>query len=399
MTQQVLSDIARIMPTDMKALWSLLESNARRLKARLGELFEVIQAARARGANGPTMLEFFRQSSTGAVQTGEKQAVATAVEDSEPLSIEELKSNRSQLWGDVALNSTLDGTSKARPISDQEMIPLYTFDFGAIKEELPQATEPPPKPAPKQDAAAVPVAEDEGFTLKTGRKRKASDADIQSASDAESASDVDMDGFPSADQAAESPDAEVQGEEGEAEEDTEATEATKKATKQAKKAIRKEYNRVLREVKALIKKGDTQAAEKLKEEGRKVLKAGMKSIRKSGGATAPSAAAAGGSPESSEPPQQASEEQEQERDEQQDEEDEEQPFDYGAASSVLHASKNNGGANNNASGGGRGGKRGKKRGGGRAAAFDPYAKKSGDAPAGARKMNYEKAGRTATFKK
>jgi exosome complex exonuclease RRP6 len=388
MTQQVLSDIARIMPTDMKALWSLLESNARRLKARLGELFEVIQAARARGANGPTMLEFFRQSSTGTVQTGDKQqAVATAVEDGEPLSIEELKSDRSQLWGDVALNSTLDGTSKARPISDQEMIPLYTFDFGAIKEELPQATEPPPKPAPKQDAGAAPVVEDQGFTLKTGRKRKASDADVEPASDAESASDIDMDGFPSADQAAESPDAEVQ-------EEAEDAEATKKATKQAKKVIRKEYNRVLREVKALIKKGDTQAAEKLKEEGRKTLKAGMRSIRKG---TVPSTAA--GSPESSEQPQQQQQASEEQGDEQEEEEDDEQPFDYGAASSVLHASKNNGGANNNASGGGRGGKGGKKRGGGRAAAFDPYAKKSGDAPAGARKMNYEKAGRTATFKK
>ncbi|KAK4032753.1 ribonuclease H-like domain-containing protein [Parachaetomium inaequale] len=391
MTQQVLSDIARIMPTDMKALWSLLESNARRLKARLGELFEVIQAARARGANGPTMLEFFRQSSTGTVQTGDKQVVATAVEDSEPLGIEELKSDRSQLWGDVALNSTLDGTSKARPISDQEMIPLYTFDFGAIKEELPQATEPPPKPAPKQDAAAAPAIEDQGFTLKTGRKRKANDADIESASDAESASDVDMDGSPSADQEAESPDAEVQGEdEGEAED----TEATKKATKQAKKAIRKEYNRSLREVKALIKKGDTQAAEKLREEGRKALKAGMRSIRKSAGtttatsatATTPSSAAAAGSPsgaESSE--QEASEERE-----------EDQPFDYSAASSVLHAPRNGGGANN--AGGGKGGK---KRGGrgGKVAVFDPYAKKSGDAPQGARKMNYEKAGRTATFKK
>jgi exosome complex exonuclease RRP6 len=73
---------------------------------------------------------------------------------------------------------------------------------------------------------------------------------------------------------------------------------------------------------------------------------------------------------------------------------EEEPFDYSKAEPVLRASRAGNGGNDSRGGrGGRGGRRGGK------PIFDPYAKKSGDAPQGARQFNYEKAGRTATFKK
>ncbi|KAK3290651.1 ribonuclease H-like domain-containing protein [Chaetomium fimeti] len=340
MTQQVLSNIARIVPTDPKALWSLLESNAQRLRTRLGELFEVIKEAKARGANGPTMLQFFRQSSSDKVQPplADKPAVAAAVEDAEPLGIEELKSDRSQLWGDVALNSAMDGTSKARPVDNQEMIPLYTVPLGALTQEPPKTTAPPPKPAAKQDAEPAPVPEEGGFTLRAGRKRKADDADTEpSPPKAESASDSEMDDqSPAAADEAEQPEAEAQSE-GEADAQTEKPDpkpAKQRKTRKAKKP-----------------KAQAKAKQTLTDDA------------------CPS--------ESTDPQQQPA--------------DDEQPFDYSAASSVLRAPR---GGHGNASGDGDGkrGRRGK-------AAFDPYAKKSGDAPQGARKMNYEKAGRTATFKK
>jgi exosome complex exonuclease RRP6 len=386
MTQQVLSDIARIMPTDMKALWSLLEANARGLKVRLGELFEVIQKARQKGANGPTMMEFFRQSSTGTLQTADKPVIAAVEEEVEPLNIEELKSDRSQLWGDVALNSRLDGSAKPPPMDDQELIPLYAFDFGAVKEELPEATEPPPKSAP---AEAAPPQENEGFTLRAGRKRKASDADIEPASEAEveaeveaeaeSESDVEMDEGPEAEQP-----------EAEAGEDSVAVE---KARKQARKDRQREKKRIKCEAKELTKNGDPDAAKALLDEYRRTQRAARRT-QKQGTTTTTTTqqdeqtSSAAASPSAADQTSPSDE---------QDEEQEEQPFDYAKASSVLHASKS---ANNNNTGGTRGGKGGKgKRGGGNKPAFDPYAKKSGDAPAGARKMNYERSGRTATFKK
>ena len=348
MTQQVLSNIARIMPTDPKALWSLLESNTGALKSRLGELFEVIKEAKAKGANGPTMLQFFRQSSSDRAQAllGDKPAVTAAVEDAEPLKIEELKSDRSQLWGDVALNSALDGTSKARPVDNQEMIPLYTVPFGTLDEKPPNTTAPAPKRAAKQDAEPTPVPEEGDFTLKKGRKRKASsDADAAppppppeaesasaSASDAETSNDSPA---AAADESEEQPDADARSESEEG-----------KAEPNKLPPTRRQSRRAARHAKAQAKKARSEGASPA-EEGE------------------------------AEPQQQQTDE---------------QPFDYSAASSVLRAPRG-GQGNGDGTGKGRGGRRGGK------AAFDPYAKKSGDAPQGARKMNYEKAGRTATFKK
>jgi exosome complex exonuclease RRP6 len=391
MTQQVLSDIARIMPTDMKALWSILESNARGLKVRLGELFEVIQKAREKGANGPTMMEFFRQSSTGTLQTADKPPVIAAVEEEvEPLNIEELKSDRSQLWGDVALNSRLDGSAKPPPMDDQELIPLYTFDFGAVKEELPEATKPPPKSAP---AEAAPPQENEGFTLRAGRKRKASDADMEPASEAE------VEAEPEAEAESESDVEMGEGPEAEAGEDSKAVE---KARKQARKDRQREKKQVKREAKELTKNGDPDAAKALLDDYRRTQRAARRAQKQGTTTTTtpqqdeqPSSAA---SPSAADQAPSAADQQAPPSDEQDEaEQEQEQPFDYAKASSVLHASKS---ANSNNTGGARGGKGGKgKRGGGNKPAFDPYAKKSGDAPGGARKMNYERSGRTATFKK
>ncbi|KAH6623601.1 ribonuclease H-like domain-containing protein [Chaetomium tenue] len=345
MTQQVLSNIARIMPTDMKALWSLLESNTGALKSRLGELFKVITEAKVQGANGPTMLQFFRQSSSDRAQAslGDKPAVAAAVQDTEPLEIEELKSDRSQLWGDVALNSALDGTSKARPVDKQEMIPLYTVLFD---ENQPTPSAPPPKSAAKQDAEPAPVPEEGDFTLKKGRKRKASDVDTavapppksESASASTSASDAETSNdspAAAADESEQQPDAEAQGEEPNNNKTT-----TLPTRRQSRRAAAKQA---------------------------KAAQAGKK--KKSPPAEA--------NPETESQPEQ---------------DDDEQPFDYSAASSVLRAPRGGHANGSGDGGGGRGGRRGK-------ASYDPYAKKSGDAPQGARKMNYEKAGRTATFKK
>lgn len=382
MAQQVLSDIARIMPTDMKALWSLLESNARGLKPRLNELFEVIQQARAKGASGPTMLEFFRQSYSGTVQTslGDKSVATAAVPDAEPLSIEELKSGRSQLWGSVALNSTRDGSVKARPIDAREMIPLYSFDFGAVKEELPEVAAPPPKPSRAEVSAPSAAPADEGFTLKGGRKRKASDAaDAEPASEAESvSSDVEMDDSPAA------AGADVEGDDD--------AEALKEAQKQAKKAARKEYKKAQREAQQLIKQGKAQAAQDLLDEAKRNRKAAKRAQKQEQQQNTPSANgsssnSSSGSPSGSTPAHTPSSDDVE--GEEEEEEVEEQPFDYAKASSVLHAPRAN-----PASQAGPKGKRGKK-----AVPFDPYAQKSGAAPQGARKLNYEKKGRTATFRK
>ena len=107
MTQQVLADIARVLPADQKALWSLLDSNARGLKVHLGELFDLIQAARARGLHGPKMVDVFRANSGEPAKAGVgiRQSHAVIEVGTDDLKIRDLRSKRSQLWGDLPLSS------------------------------------------------------------------------------------------------------------------------------------------------------------------------------------------------------------------------------------------------------------------------------------------------------
>ena len=126
MPNRVLSDIARILPPDQKALLSLLGTNtARATKASLGELSALVQEAKARGASGPTSIEFLRSDKISALTKASAShrhhnsfsASATAnqlktggaaavTKDLTPLpDITDLRSNFSQLWGSTALST------------------------------------------------------------------------------------------------------------------------------------------------------------------------------------------------------------------------------------------------------------------------------------------------------
>lgn len=363
MAQQVVSDIARIMPADKKALWSVLDSQARALKVHLDSLFDVIQEARAKGADGPTMMEFFRQlSGAAAEQTlhGDKVAETSVDAGGDHLSIQELKTEHSQLWGSMAPSSAWDGSAKAVALDEQVEIPLLYSDVSRNVFSVDKSEEAGTQNAAEQPTAPVPATVERGegnreFTLKkSGRKRKVSDVESEPELESEpqptgSESDVEMDEEVSA----ASPDAEAD---------------SKKAKKQARRARREERK------KAAAQEGQDQAQRDQQKQTRtqtkKERKAAAKAARQQ-----PKQQPAGSDASHNEQHEEGADEEVQ------------QPFDYTKAESVLHASRA-AGANGN----------GRNKNGGKAA-FDPYAKKSGDAPQGARKMNYEKAGRTATFKR
>ncbi|KAK4166577.1 exosome complex exonuclease rrp6 [Cladorrhinum sp. PSN259] len=316
MTQQMMLDIARIVPTDKKALWSLLDVNARQLKVHLDDLFDVIQKAKVKGTNGPSLIQYLRQGSGAVVE----EKIEPVVKPADTRSIDQLKSTFSQLWGDVPLSSTWDPSSKAPSMEGTVSIPLFSqFE---LTDDAP-AQERPVK-AEKAQPKAMPVEEDKGFTLKSGnRKRKASNVEEDAPTPA--SEDVEMEDAEesqSTSDAAMGSDSDAKKAEAEVDAYQEAREA-KNARKAAKKAAK------------LAKKQQEEAEEEVDEE-------------------------------------------------------EEEVFDYSKAESVLQTSGN---AKDAEKGGkGKKGKKGKK-------AFDPYAFKSGNAPAGARQMNFERAGRSATFKK
>jgi exosome complex exonuclease RRP6 len=367
MTQQVLSDIARIIPTDKKALWSLLDSQARGLKAHLDSLFDVIQEAKAKGANGPTMLQFFEQSSTAAAgQTplGDSSAKVRVQVDGEPLSIQELKSEHSQLWGSMALSSAWDGSIRTDTLDEQVEIPFpyseVTFSILGAEEEI----QPSQKVAEEPDAAATSAREEEPeFTLKGGRKRKAREAEFEPESEPESDPGQQQPPSSGGDDS-EPDDAEMGGTSAAASPSASEDKVSDEAHKKAKGKLTRE------ELEALRKQGKEAGREliRLKREERAAKKAAREQKRL-------------------EKQQKKQQKQQQQQASGASVEEGEQQFDYSKAQSVLHAPRD--------AGGGGGSANGTK---GRKAAFDPYTKKSGDAPQGARKMNYEKGGRTATFK-
>jgi exosome complex exonuclease RRP6 len=132
MSHNVLSDVAKILPTDQKALWSLLQNYARSLQPHHKELFRLIQQARAAGVNGPSLVDMLRSDNVGSVAAkvfGDRTADKAKSVGSEAHvipNIKELRSERSQLWGDMPMSSLWEeGPKKAGSETEKEEgIPL-----------------------------------------------------------------------------------------------------------------------------------------------------------------------------------------------------------------------------------------------------------------------------------
>jgi len=337
MSPAVVADLAQYMPTDKKALWALLGNHARNLKGHLDDLFDVIQLARASGLTGPTALQFLREARAANEGLIENQATPVVEADAAIPDASELRSKRSQLWGNMPMSTIWD--ESAKPVrSDEKEVIVFTYpqplhaQFGTPQEQLVAES-----PSGDRQAANEPeTLVDQEFTLKTGRKPKVDREELDSASDAEDM-DVDEEVKPTLDPGRSQPadaaefvtveDADGSLDSDESDEETAETRSmSKKERSKAKKREKKEAKKQARAEKEVAKKS------KQEEDGA---------------------------------------------------DEDEEAFDYSKAASVLHASKPNGGGRDS---------RGEK-------PFNPYSKKSGDAPKGARKLGHVKSGKTATFKK
>ncbi|PSR84370.1 ribonuclease H-like domain-containing protein [Coniella lustricola] len=341
MPPTVLMDISRLLPSDPKALWSLLGGKcAAIVPQKLDELFDLIVKAKETGVNGPSSTQFFRtgtlDNSMAAVaqrEFGQKEKVEP---DLPP--VQELRSQQSQLFGPIPVSSRWEQAAAPLQDANGQLIPLPWTSFvqeaavsAAHQEAEAKAlqkqraadmiplVDPAPAPAP---AKQEPIVEDNEFTLRQGRKRKldkVQPSDDSDDDDEEEEDDDDDEGGA----AVESQDMIMLNEDGE---DPAARKARKRAEKKARKVA-------VRAMKAEAKRGRGAARRK--------------------------AAAENG--------------------------DDEQPFDYSTAQSVLHAQRV--AANEVVV------PKGKK-------AFDPYAARmSAEGPKPARRMHGERPGKTATFRK
>ena len=201
MPPQVMLEIARILPTDPKALWSLLGSNScQKARQSVDVLFGVIAEARKAGVDGPSTTDYFRSlylgnRSVAAVAKRELGKEAKPELDLPP--VDTLRSTRSQLFGSVPVSSMWEETSSPTKAARTEQITLPWTHFvqDAVVAASQQEAEIKPQeqdadvilfeepknavPAPK---AAIDV-DNTDFTLRHGRKRKLEEARDEDAED------------------------------------------------------------------------------------------------------------------------------------------------------------------------------------------------------------------------
>lgn len=344
MTNATVLEIARIMPGDPKALLSLLPRDAQIARSHLDELLALIGDAKARGINGPSFSDFCRGLPEGGMmkEASAKRGVQKAKKQAAIPDTKELRSQRSQLWGPVPLSSVWDGSNAASKTATETSniaIPwtVYVQNQSAADvvmtdgdEQTSNGQAEAAEPSLPSEAAATM---DEGFTLKSGKKRNIEEAmsDGDSSSDSDSSGGVELSANDMRRVSLEDTKPDVGA-------------ISKKQQKQQQKLEKRRIKQELRVA---------------KRKEAKAQKAAMKAARKAEkGAAAGQQGAADASEEA-----------------------EDQPFDYAQAQSVLHAQRADS----------RQEEAPKK-------LFDPYAAKTGDAPKGARNMNYQKPGKSATFK-
>lgn len=175
-------DIARRLPPDPKALFSILgfpSSHASHIaKTSVTELFKVVTKAKADGENGPSLSDFFRGSTIGIGEVAKQVFPNLGTSSAGVLETKDLVSEQSKLWGEVPVGSRWDNTSGANAAADglRFALPWAAFmENASVGESAGESltVRSRKEPAPVQPSADSEPMEDTEFTLKAGKKRKA----------------------------------------------------------------------------------------------------------------------------------------------------------------------------------------------------------------------------------
>ncbi|EJT75436.1 exosome complex exonuclease Rrp [Gaeumannomyces tritici R3-111a-1] len=349
MSQQVLVEASRAMPSSPNELRKLFFHPSNPLKDGVNQLVRLIKRAREKGAEGPTLMDVLKADrvdniigglNLGAVSRA--NANPAQADDRDIPEASALRGKRSQLWGSVPLSTLWEKVADKMATTDEPIaVPWSTF---VAKAQV--STDGELGPADQQtdegnmevdeDSGGVSVVEkseetpnipmDQEFTLRAGRPPATAGEAADSSDTSDSSSD----------------------------EEDEGEEERRKAGKQR----RKEERRL-----AKLKRKEERAIEKA------AMKAEKKALKQAKKAAEAAAKLESGEAQDGEVSDEAAD-------------GGEQPFDYSKAQSVMKS------------------KRAKDGGNGGAKVFDPYvAKTTAQGPKAARRMNHERAGKTATFKK
>ncbi|KAH8175034.1 3'-5' exonuclease domain-containing protein [Sarocladium implicatum] len=342
-----INEIAKAKPPDAKAMHSLLPYSAPLARGRVNEIWEQLQAAKAKG--GPSLLQYFSGLAPEALDGKKRRKPPVSVPEAGP-DVAVNRMGKSQLFGDMPISSRWEAANVVAEEEDYVPFPWQRFvqqtgNGEVAVEEVPEAAAEEPK-VEESKLVETPVEDPNAeFTLKRGTKRK---SDIVEREDSASSGTSDDD------------ESEDEGEKVAASGviDIDDDEPMGRRPGTARKAKSKKRNNK-----------DKQAADAEKarrEEAKKARRA--RKLEKRANRSETSSVATG-------QPQKKFEA---------------VPFDYGKAASVVNAKREVDSAAVAAAGKGKG--RGK-------AVFDPYSKTGDDAMKGARKAPPVRGERSATFRK
>lgn len=200
MPNHTLLSVAKVMPTDMASLLGTVHPISYNVKARTGELLEIIKAAKTNAKDGPSMMEVLKPDSVGAVAAANARSVrASEAGKQSVLTIlsgeagSDMRSPQSAFWGRAFGSSTWEEPSTLTKVGDEIRLaiplpPLASDAFSEGVRDYSILAEPVPEP----EEEIAPVVEEAAFTIKGGRKRKSDDMEAEADEPSEEAGEYDI---------------------------------------------------------------------------------------------------------------------------------------------------------------------------------------------------------------
>ncbi|KAI9731440.1 MAG: exosome nuclease subunit [Claussenomyces sp. TS43310] len=188
MSNHIILSLARLMPTNLSALYGAVHPISHNVKSRTTELLEVIKAAKAAGASGPSLMDVLRPDSAVNVARANDSASNSISNGRSKTSLSllpnlsnngALRSEVSTFWGrafgssvwepPAAISQGGEGLRLAVPLP-----PLSSDIFAHANDGVADLSKVPDTNAQdlEDQAIAHEKVEEEAFIVKSGRKRK-----------------------------------------------------------------------------------------------------------------------------------------------------------------------------------------------------------------------------------
>lgn len=187
MPNHVIFSIAKLMPTDISALFATVHPISHNVKSRMGELVGLVKAAKAAGVNGPSMMDAIRPDSVGTIAKTSGASPKAVLDEkletahgSRALVVDgPLRSEKSKFWGGAFGSSVWEPPSSSKINNDLRLaVPLPQLSADAFAISSAEGLTSRPRSAeevlPQEIVDHIPL-EEEPFVVKTGKKRKSNE--------------------------------------------------------------------------------------------------------------------------------------------------------------------------------------------------------------------------------